>query len=645
MKTFRYITQLALGLGITAAVMTSCNYLDVVPAEQADLADANKDKEATLGFLTSCYAGIPNPMNYTALEGAADESVLPSLWSVNPSTITWDNNSSGSPSDGWPWGSCYRYIGQCLLFERELENAKGVTEAEKADYKAEADFMIAYYHFRVLETYGPCPITDAYIDMQSGNDTYHGRYHFDYVVKWICDKLDEVAKKLPATRTGEEWGRATSVIAKALKARLLVYAASPLWNGSFPYPEWKNKNFETPGYGQELVSHAYDKKKWDTALAACKEAIQAAEAAGHRLMQLSDAQTLINQESIKLPYIPFRDENNALTGAADKEFKERVLLMRYVTATRITQGNKEIIWGLANQGDVIIGSLPHRIIKNNSGGWHSGYSGVSPTLNTVEKFYTENGKLPAKDDQFYPQSEWFQSAGATGNQYRANIIKLNAHREPRFYAWLCFDGGDFGSKMNNGNPLTIQARNGQVHGYNPGLFNRDNNQTGYYFQKFIEPTYTYTSAGSSSQSKPRPLIRMAELYLNLAECYAALGQNEEAFKMLNTIRERAGVRKLTTADLKAMTATEWVHNERFIELYGEGHRYFDARRWMEAPKTMAAGVRLGLNAVSKIDPSMTEFNQPTEINQNFKWSDRMYLLPLFINEVYKNPQMVQAPGY
>lgn len=54
-------------------------------------------------------------------------------------------------------------------------------------------------------------------------------------------KLDEAAKDLPASRIGSEWGRATSTIAKAVKARLLLYAASDLWNGKFPYPDWKTR--------------------------------------------------------------------------------------------------------------------------------------------------------------------------------------------------------------------------------------------------------------------------------------------------------------------------------------------------------------------------------------------------------------------
>lgn len=645
MKYFNYLYQLCAAF-LTISMVVSCDYLEIVPPEQADLGDATKDKEATLGFLYSCYSGVVNPITDNGLEGGADEWVFPLLWEKDPSKITWDNNSSQPIIDGWRWGSCYRFIGQTHLFLQELPNAKGVTEDEKNEYIAEANFLLAYYHFMLLSLYGPCPITDSYIDQSTPSSEYNGRFHYDYVKEWICKKLDDVAEILPATRSGDEWGRATSVMAKALKARLLVYAASPLWNGSFPYVDWANKNFETPGYGKEIVSRTYDKQKWEDALLACREAIDVAEAAGHKFFSLEDAKALIEQERINLPYVPFKDENDPLTGPEDLEFKQRILLMRYLTATRSNQGNKEIIWGHADQSNFINACLPHRIIENNSGGWQSGWgAGLSPTLNSVIRFYSENG-LPIQFDQsFYPESDWYKSAGAVGNSLRADIIKLNTRREPRFYAWIAFDGGDMGTNLYNGQPLQLDLKNSQLHGYNPGLFNRDNNQTGYVMQKYIEPTYRISNSTTTCESKPRPIIRLAELYLNLAECYAALGKNEEAIATLNPIRERAGIPALTIDDLSIMNAMDWVRNERFIELYGEGHRYYDVRRWMIAPEVMGAGVRKGLNAVEKLDPSFEEFNTPVAINQNFKWTDRMYLLPIFVNEVYKNPQMVQSPGY
>ena len=76
--------------------------------------------------------------------------------------------------------------------------------------------------------------------------------------------------------------------------------------------------------------------------------------------------------------------------------------------------------------------------------------------------------------------------------------------------------------------------------------------------------------------------------MNLAECYAALDRTDEALENLNVIRERAGVRKLTTADLSTMSLMEWVRNERAIELHAEGHRYYDVRRWRNCAKVTAA---------------------------------------------------------
>lgn len=646
MKKIKNIGKLALLSFILCCGFTSCSYLDVVPPEQADLSDATRDPESTLGFLFSCYGGVRNPINYDGFEAGADEFVLPPLWNTGVQRIVWDLNSPESNADGWTFGNIYyRYVGQTLLFLKELPNAKGVTDEQKKQYEAEANFLLAYYHMCALISYGPCPITDRYIEQDTPNSEFCGRYHFDYVKDWICNKFDEVCEsgKLPAVRTGDEWGRATSVMAKALKARLLVYAASPLFNGDFPFKDWENKNFETPGYGKKLISSEYDEQKWIDAKKACLDAISAAEEAGYALFDIDDARTLYQQQNIPFPFVPFKNPNGGSSASEDKDFLERVLLMKYVVNTRYKEGNRETIWGLADQGNIIIGSLPHRIIKNNQGTWRSGYSGVSPTLNAVENFYTENGLPIEMDNNFYKKTEWFQSAGI---EDRADVIKLNSRREPRFYAWIAFDGGDMGCRLYNGSPLILNLKDSQLHGYNPSLFNRDNCVTGYLFQKYIYPSFAYTPSASEEQSKPRPLIRMAELYLNLAECYAALNENEPALNELNKIRRRAGIRELNISDINDnMTMIDWVLRERFVELYGEGHRYYDVRRWMIAPKTMSSGVRLGLSAMDKMDPSFEEFNTPRPVNQNFKWNNRMYLLPLYENEVYKNPQFVQVPGY
>lgn len=627
-----YTVSLIIAMG---AAVASCDFLEVVPAEKPTLPDATKDYNTTLGFLYSCYAGIQNPVYFARAEGSADEFAIPELWGYACQNVGYGLYTPSNLIDH-RWGTYYRFIGQCHLFLQELENAKGITDADKIRWIAEVKFLIAYYHFEVLRFYGPCPITDSYIAMDTPNSEYNGRSHYDYVTNWIVDLLDEASFDLPTTIRDNEWGRATVAIAKSIKARALVYAASPLWNGEFPYPNWTNK-VETPGYGTELVSRTYDRSKWERALTACNEALEAADAEGFELFR---DETLYSNANISLPYIPGMSSN-----AEFDAFKKKVLLMRYVINAKPTEGNREFVWGLNVGNDqMVIHALPTRVIQQSNGNWYNGYSGIAPTLNSAEFFYTANGKTPAMDQNFAREDEWFTSGNLTG---REDIIKLNIGREPRFYAWFAFDGGDYGSRIKNGQPLILQLKNDQQQGLNPTLFNRDHCSTGYMSQKYLRPDAVVNASGSLSigGDVPRPLVRMAELYLNLAECQAALG-NTDAIETLNIIRDRAGVPLLQESDITSeMPLIEWVRNERFIELWGEGHRYYDVRRWVQAPKYFAAGVRKALNIEEKQNPSFEEFNKPVQLARPYLWETRMYMAPIFYNEAYKNPQMVQAPGY
>lgn len=198
--------------------------------------------------------------------------------------------------------------------------------------------------------------------------------------------------------------------------------------------------------------------------------------------------------------------------------------------------------------------------------------------------------------------------------------------------------------INNNNPLWLNLKNSNTNGYS--LSNtRNATGTGFLNKKFIVPNGVYLSSGSTSGDQFRIiLIRMAELYLNLAECYAALDRTDEALENLNVIRERAGVRKLTAADLSIMPLMEWVRNERAIELHAEGHRYYDVRRWRIADQVMQPSEFKGLNGMT-VNPSFEDFNQIVPIDQPIQWNVRQYLVPIKNSELYSDPQLVQAPGY
>lgn len=671
MKLTSKITRMTQVLFVTCC-LASCNYLDVIPPAQADFKDTMKDEEATLSFLYTCYGGTPRstPFHFLAFEQSADEIAAPYEYSNYQQQVAWGTISPAYYND-WGkddmniWVPSYNWLGYVHHFLSLIDELQptGVSLEDKEKYKAECYFLEAYYHFRVLQAFGPCPLITEKVDPNVTNEGIPGRSHFDYCVDYIVGKLDAAAGVLPATRPTNYLGRATSTMAKALKARVLLYAASPLWNGSFPHPEWVNKNYETPGYGNELVSTTYSREKWERALTACQEALTAAKEAGYELFDITAANKKAERDNLDLPFIPGREEDTE----ENQLFKERVRMFQYLVTANEGDNNKEIIWGQRieidnnNWGEGADCRLPNKVTKRSNGIYMGGWASVAPTLYSVQHFYTENGKIPSQDSEFYPESDWYtrfyegtqSPALATNNldgeDVKNDIIKLHAKREARFYAWIAFDGGEYSPKINNGKSLWMNFKNTNTNGYNTGS-TRNFVGTGYLSKKFIDPNAFFGADGTRTHAAPRrPLIRMAELYLNLAECYAALDNTTGALSNLNEIRKRAGVADLTESDLTSdMNLMNWVRNERFIELYEEGHRYYDLRRWTIAPEMLKAGVRYGLDGV-RVNPSFEDFNKPTLINQPFKWDDKLYLLPVWsragMDELYSNPQLVQAPGY
>lgn len=144
-----------------------------------------------------------------------------------------------------------------------------------------ACFLIAYYYWMMIEAYGSVPFFDGLADVNDPN-LMRGQIPFDEMVDWIDGQLVSLSKKLPTSWLSEStqfYGRATSIMCLAVRARMLLFAASPLVNGN----EWYNgfKNYD----GKDRFSQTYDASKWNRAADACKELIEAAHAAGHDLVR------------------------------------------------------------------------------------------------------------------------------------------------------------------------------------------------------------------------------------------------------------------------------------------------------------------------------------------------------------------------
>ena len=102
-------------------------------------------------------------------------------------------------------------------------------------------FLIAYYYWLMIEAHGSVPFFDDLADVNDPN-LMRGQMPFDEMVDWIDAQLVDLSKKLPASYLNEStqfYGRATSIMCLAVRARMLLFAASPLVNGNEWYAGFK----------------------------------------------------------------------------------------------------------------------------------------------------------------------------------------------------------------------------------------------------------------------------------------------------------------------------------------------------------------------------------------------------------------------
>ena len=578
---------------LAASCLLSCSFLDVVPPETEGPEDFLIEAEDALKYLYGCYGTLLNNntkvLSYNTLAFGSDEVVGPEtvydhFRKQQCNQVTGYNVAS----NGGVWGPYYQGIGYCNKFIDDITTyqVKNLTNSDKVNYIAEAKFLKAYYHYKLMSACGPIPIIDSQLPMSLPKDQIPGRSHFDACVDYVVNLCDEVYPDLEKNfdNNSRYYGRATKMAAKMRKAKVLVLAASPLWNGSFPDKSWKNDKYQTPGYGYELVSKVYDPQKWERAEKACLEAIEEAHENGHKLFDLEDSEALRLSEGIALPKVPVSDE------AARQEIAKRTMLMRYVTVARPNQGNKEIMWGCLWLNNEICSwaSYPHYVLIRENGQPAGGWGMISPTLQTVESFFTKNGKRPADDPAFPSEGDWLRRAGFEGVQ--ENVINLCANREPRFYAAVSFDGDEYSPVIANGSPLYINAMDPDQNGYNTDKYGVNNNsRTGFWNKKLVHPNTRYDTWGNDNTGTvidhPWAIFRLADLYLIYAEACAHTGHFSEGLVYLNMIRKRAGVPEYTLAEVSDSDKfLKAVLEERFSELYLEGMRLEDIRRYVEGPR-------------------------------------------------------------
>src|SRR5690606_7684147 len=288
MKRFHVITILTT---LFLFSNTSCSdFLDKMPDDQLTMEMIFTDKIRTEDWLASVYSSVPSPMwGYFKDQGfniMGDDITIPQEWSQ----FGWANvyaytMANWNPNSGWNpnyWVELPKRIRTGLIFLEQVRviPEAGLTQQYVDQMKNEVRFLIAYYYSLMIELYGVIPFAPGviYAIDAPASELLTTQTPYDDIVDWIDQELKDVSTKLPAIYTDRnDWGRATSVMALAIRARTLLFAASPLFTGNADLSEWENAD------GIKLFDPNYDAQKWRRAAAAHKELIDAAHSAGYAL--------------------------------------------------------------------------------------------------------------------------------------------------------------------------------------------------------------------------------------------------------------------------------------------------------------------------------------------------------------------------
>ena len=276
-----YIKYLTIGLMATTMLASCADILDKKPLTEISDNDLWSDPALLKAFVNSRY-------NQVGVNGA--ESMQSSI--VDETELTWlrgcetHNFARLSPTDlgrmngawwGWDnrsWSTKWTNISNCNIFFERVDNVGFTDETEKTKLVGQVRFIRAFEYWDLIARWGAMPIITKSFSINDREEIVgQKRNTYKECIDFLVSELDQAAKELPANWSGDDYGRATSVAALALKSRILLYAASPLMNEDVKIPE---VGYTTP-----------EPDRWQKAAKAATEALDAAQTAGYELYNLN----------------------------------------------------------------------------------------------------------------------------------------------------------------------------------------------------------------------------------------------------------------------------------------------------------------------------------------------------------------------
>jgi len=466
-----------------------------------------------------------------------------------------------------PWGN----IRNANDIIQHVENSEQLTQEEKNKLLGQAYFFRAFRYWTLVKLYGGVPIIDhpqdPIIGDGDGSDKIVPRSPAKACIEFICKDLQKAADMLPKQWGSGDYGRITAGAAEALKGRVQLFYASPLFN------------------------RKDDASRWDSAYVSNKKALQ-----------------LLNEGGVGLAYAANGGAQNAQNWAkmflandgSDGSVGETVLATLYNNRDKVETANYEKWNGWEH-------SL-RPVNVNGSGGLH-------PTSEIVDLFPMSDGLQPGqssiaydplcfwlnRDPRFYrtfafPGVEWrFDTNGNDLNSYddvgKKYVYSYYPHQysgsgsnyQLWSYTWYeNQEDADLNSSTSNGYTADLLAQK------NNAVYIRKRSDDG---ALAASPLYRFsisatTPKGFQQSAAPVIWMRYAEVLLNFAEAAAGAKHLDEALQALQQIRARVGYTAEQNYGLPADIASSRekmlaaVLYERQVELAFEGKAFDDMRRWM-----------------------------------------------------------------
>lgn len=492
--------------------------------------------------------------------------------------------------------------------EKMLPNIKSEASKKKLEaFIGEARMLRAMAYFRLISMWGDVPYIDKTVKDNSEVESI-ARTPIAEIYQHLYDDFTYAWEKLPDKPVDlgrfDRWG------ALAFRGKLQLYWAC--WNRT----DWPWDTPVAPNGGwPELTTFTADP------VASAKAYKDAA----------ADFRKVIEESGIKL----FR---NGEPGEWGKMGECDVLPNYYYLFTPEANADRELMVGFAH-GGLGTGQGEEVLRDNGTRATENSQMWGQPRMELVNRYQsTITGDFCEPVIGMNPK-EHSDARTAKNSALNPETYK---DRDYRMKATILWEDetlqGLMSRKLDQVRKFRYKVLNGQIDGY--GAINADRDVTGYIMRKYVRNT---PGLARNEGNYKTTVLRLADVYLMYAEAaneaYGPLGDGGLALEVVNKIRHRGNLPALAPekyADKEAFFYA--IEQERIVELYAEGHRFFDLRRWRSIERVFVGPETSP--GVKTYDSYGAERNHYFN-NTSYETYHRQYIFRIPPSERNKNPNLTQ----